>query len=90
MEAKAQQQEKAAGKKPKLITISIDDEGYEVEEKEHTVGELLELSGNDPATTYLVELKGKEEIEHQDPTEVIKLRNKARFITADHGPAPVA
>jgi hypothetical protein len=76
--------------KPKTIEIEIDREEYEVEGREHTVRELLELSGNDPETTYLIERRGREEIPHTDLDEVLKLRNRMRFVTGDRGPAPVA
>lgn len=82
----------ASNKPPKIktIEIEIDREPYEVEEREHTVGELLQLSGNDLDTTYLIERRGANEVVHDNPSEVLKLHNKMRFVTGDRGPAPVA
>lgn len=75
---------------PPTIQIEIDGEHYGVHGPDHTVRELLELSGNDPATTYLIERRGKHEIEHRDPDEVLHLHDGLRFLTGDVGPAPVA
>lgn len=77
------------GKKPKTKEIKIDGEKYEVEDRDYTLRELLELSGNDPETTYLVE-QGRDETEYKDLDAVIELRKNMRLITGDRGPAPVA
>jgi biopolymer transport protein ExbD len=75
---------------PKDIDIEIDGETYPVDGREHTVRELLVLSGSDPDTTYLIELRGDEEIKHENVDEVLKIHRHMRFVTGDRGPAPVA
>jgi hypothetical protein len=78
-------------KKPKTVTITIDGEEFEVEGREHTARELLQLADIDPATTYLIELRGNQQIPYRDkPDEAIRLHNKMRFVSADIGSAPVA
>lgn len=76
--------------KAKKIKIKIDGEEYEVEDRGYTLRELLELSGNNPETTYLVERHGHDETEYTDLDAVVKLRKNIRFITGDRGAAPVA
>ena len=81
----------AKDKKPKTLTITIDGEEFEVEGREHSARELLQLADLDPATTYLIELRGNQQIPYRDnPDEPIKLHNKMRFVSADIGSAPVA
>lgn len=78
-------------KKPKQISIEIDGEVFEVEEREMTVTELLELVDLDPADSYLIELHGEGKQEkHESGDEVIKLHNRQRFVSGDRAPAPVA
>jgi hypothetical protein len=79
------------GKKPKHISIEIDGEDFEVEDREMTVAELLGLVGLDPADSYLIELHGEgQQDKHESGDEVIKLHNRQRFVTGDRAPAPVA
>jgi hypothetical protein len=77
--------------KEKIIRIEIDGEDFEVEGREHTARELLELAGLDPTTTYLIELRGNNQESYRDRLdEPIKLHNNMRFVSADLGSAPVA
>lgn len=78
-------------KKPKQISIEIDGEDFEVEEREMTVAELLALVDLDPADSYLIELHGEgKQDKHESGDEVIKLHNRQRFVSGDRAPAPVA
>jgi len=77
--------------KPKQISIEIDGEDFEVEEREMTVTELLALVGLDPADSYLIELHGEgKQDKHESGDEMIKLHNRQRFVSGDRAPAPVA
>jgi hypothetical protein len=79
------------GKKPKQITIEIDGEDFQVEDREMTVAELLGLVDLDIADAYLIELHGEGRQEkHESGDETIKLHNRERFVTGDRAPAPVA
>ena len=78
-------------KKPKKITIEVDDEKFEVEERSMTVSELLGLIDLDPEESYLVELRGKGgQKKYEGAEEEIKLHNGIRFVSADRAPAEVA
>ncbi len=78
-------------KKPKKITIEVDDEKFEVEERSMTVSELLGLIDLDPAESYLVELRGQGgQKKYEGAEEEIKLHNGIRFVSADRAPAEVA
>jgi hypothetical protein len=79
------------GTKDKTIRITIDDEELEVEGRDHTARELLQSVGLDPATTYLILLKGNQQESYRDRLdEPIKLHNNMKFVSADIGSAPVA
>ena len=84
--------EKGNGKKPKLVTITIDGEEYEVEKEELTPRELLELAGLDVTTSYLILLHGQgNQDSYKDKLDTpIKVHERMRFVSADLGPAPVA
>jgi sulfur carrier protein ThiS len=78
-------------RKPKKITIEIDDEKFEVEDRSMTVTELLALVGLDPEESYLVELHGHgSQKKYEGADEEIKLHNGIRFVSADRAPAEVA
>jgi hypothetical protein len=81
----------AAHHHPKTIEILIDGEPHKVRERELTVGEILALAGKDPASFYLVEIKGPREREpHKDPAERIKLHKHSKFVTVSCGETPVS
>jgi hypothetical protein len=79
------------GKKPKQISIEIDGEDFEVEDREMTVAELLSLVDLNPEDSYLIELHGEgKQDKHENGDEEIKLHNRQRFVSGDRAPAPVA
>jgi hypothetical protein len=81
----------AKTKPAKTITIIIDGDEYEVEDRETTVGDLLRLVGLDPAQTYLILQKGQGQEENlEDAEQPIKLHNKEKFLTGDRGPGQFA
>jgi hypothetical protein len=78
-------------KKPKTITIEIDGDPFEVEDREMTLTELLALVDLDPDQSYLIEQKGQgQEVEHLDPNDSIKLHKGSSFLTGDRGPGQFA
>ena len=78
-------------KKPKKITIEIDGEDFQVDDREMTVAELLDLVDLNPTDSYLIELHGHGEQErHEAGDEVLKLHKGQRFVSGDRAPAPVA
>jgi hypothetical protein len=78
--------------KPKTIEITIDEQRYEVREREMTVGEILALAGKTFETHYLVEIKGKKERERYDesPDQRVKLHRGSKFVTVFRGETPVS
>jgi hypothetical protein len=55
-----------------------------------TVREILVNAGIDPADHYLLELRGKEQIEYKDLDQVLTLHEAEQFISVYHGPTPVS
>ena len=89
MSSEAQSPEKS--KKPKAISITIDGETFEVEEKTLTAAEIIAVAGEDPATHYLVEVKGREQISYKDkPNEEIKVHHGSEFLTVPIGDETVS
>ncbi len=77
--------------KAKRITISIDGEDFEVEDRSQTPRELLTLASLDPEISFLIELRGQQQVSLRDMLdEPIKLHSRMRFISADIGSAPMA
>ena len=78
-------------KKPKTITIEIDGESYEVEEKTMTAAEILEVASLDPASHYLEEVKGRQQISYKGkPDAEIKVHNGSEFLTVPIGDETVS
>ncbi len=77
--------------KPKLIEITIDEQTYEVREKDLAVREILALAAKDANSYYLVEIKGKKERrKYTDPDERVNLRKGSKFVTVFRGETPVS
>jgi hypothetical protein len=72
------------------ITYYVDNEAQHTTRKELTVRQILEAAGDDPATHYLLELRGDQQLPHKDLDEVIKLHENERFAAIFTGPTPVS
>jgi hypothetical protein len=78
-------------KKPHVTTFEVDGEPVETTEKTLTPNQIMELAGVDPATHYLVELKGREQESYEGRAdEPIHVHEKQKFITVATGPTPVS
>ena len=55
-----------------------------------TVAQILKNAGLDPATHYLIEIRGQHQVPHQDVNEVIHIHEKEKFISVFSGPTPVS
>lgn len=77
---------------PRLITIYVDGESFEIEDRSLTPNEIIRrFAEKDPATNYLVQIGGGDSVSYQGKgDEVIKLRNKMRFQVISVGPTPVS
>ena len=77
-------------KKPHETTFFVDNEPLTTTEKELTVRQILQLAGDDPATHYILELRGDQQIPHRDLDESIKIHEKMRFAAIFTGATPVS
>lgn len=69
----------------KRVEFTIDGRSYTTDDSRQPAGDLLRLAGLDPANFDLGELKGQrpEPVRYTDD-EVVKIRNKARFVSIRH------
>jgi len=76
----------------KTTEITIDEQPYEVEDKETAVSEILALAGKGFDSYYLVQIKGKKERTRyeEDPAELVKLHEGSKFVTVFRGETPVS
>ena len=75
----------------KVIHYTVDGEDQETRERELTPNEILRKAEVDPATHYLVEIRGRERISYQDRgDEPIRLHQGAKFVSVFVGPTPVS
>jgi len=72
------------------ITYYVDNEAQHTTNNELAVRQILEAAGDDPATHYLLELRGDQQIPHKDLEEVIKIHENERFAAIFTGPTPVS
>jgi len=73
------------------IHFTVDGEPLETRDRELTPNEILRKFGKDPATQYLVQIKGHERISYQGKgDEPIKMHNEMRFQVISTGPTPVS
>lgn len=73
-----------------VINYFVDNEPQETVDKSLTVEQILNKATLDPATHYLIELRGDNQIPHQDRAEVIKLHEKMKLISVLTGPTPLS
>jgi hypothetical protein len=73
----------------KTASIQIDGEHYKVPRGDTVVSDLIRLAGADPATTDLVQIKGREQTPLQD-NAVIEVKSGDKFVTVSTEPTPVA
>ena len=73
----------------KTASIEIDDEEYEVPRGDNLVETLIRITGQDPAVTDLVLIKGREQTRLAD-ADTIKVNSGSKFVTVSTEPTPVA
>ena len=77
--------------KPHPVVIVLDDEPLQVPDDEATPNDLLRLANLDPATHYLVLLKGRERESFKgNGDEIIKLHEDERFVSVSTEPTPTS
>lgn len=86
-----EKQAETAKKGRPTIEFTVDGETYTSDERELTAGSILRLTGKDPATHYLVEVRGqRERKEYEDPDKTVRLHPGSKFVTVFTGPTPVS
>lgn len=76
---------------PKTVTIEVDNESLVVEKGTMTAAAIVEMSGKDPATHYLIEVQGRHQVAYKDqPNELVKVHENSKFATACSGPTTVS
>lgn len=79
------------GHSPHTITFTVDDEELTTEDRTLTPIEIMTLAGVDPATHYLVEIKGRQQTPYKDnPNEEIKVHPNQKFVTVSIKSTPVS
>jgi hypothetical protein len=75
-----------------VIHFSVDGEEFETQQREWTPNAIIkEFGGRDPATNYLVEIKGHHKESFQGKRDIpIKLHDGERFQIISTGPTPVS
>ena len=73
------------------IEFEVDTEQLTTDQKVLTPVQIMTMAGVDPATHYLVQLKGQHQESYQGkPQEQIHMHPKMKFITVSTGPTPVS
>lgn len=70
---------------------TVDDEPQTTDEHILTASQILQNGGHDPASYYLVEIKGKHQESYQNkPNEPIHMHHHMKFISVFNGPTTVS
>lgn len=73
------------------IEYTVDGERQTTTEEQLTPTQILRNAGIDPATCYLVEIRGHHQESYQDKPEVaIHMHPQLKFISVCTGPTPVS
>jgi hypothetical protein len=73
------------------ITFTVDDEPVVTSDPTLSPIQIMTLAGVDPATHYLVEVKGRQQTSYRDnPSEELRIHNHDKFVTLCTGPTPVS
>jgi hypothetical protein len=73
------------------FTIFVDELTLTTEDKTLTPNQILELAQLNPQTHYLIQIEGKhQESFEKDPTKILHIHEKMKFISVSREPAPVA
>lgn len=76
--------------RPNPIEFFVDEEKVSTDDPTITVRQILSLAGLDPATHYLIEIRGSNQIPHKDLDEELRVHEKQKFLSVFSGPTPVS
>jgi len=68
----------------------VDKQEFKVEDRTYTVGEVLEMAGEDPAQTTLVRRDGDDLTKLTDVDEQLDIKPGTHFVVFHNGPTPVS
>lgn len=73
------------------VRFTVNDEHYSSDDHTLTPVQIMELAGVDPATNYLVEVKGRHQTSYRDhPNDEVPIHNGDKFVTLYTGGTPVS
>jgi hypothetical protein len=73
------------------ITFTVDGEPIQTTEHRLTPNQILGLAGIDPASHYLVQVKGRQQVSYQGKgEEPITVHEHAVFVSVSTGPTPTS
>ncbi|MBA2720965.1 MAG: hypothetical protein H0U52_17245 [Chloroflexi bacterium] len=73
------------------FTITVDGEPLEITEHELTPADIMTRAGIDPATNYLLEIRGHERVSLEGKNDVpIHIHEKLQLVSVNTGPKPVS
>jgi hypothetical protein len=73
------------------VTFTVDGERFTTREDRLTPNDILALAGLDPATHYLVEVKGRHQTSYEGRgDEKIRVHDGDVFVSVSTGPTPVS
>jgi hypothetical protein len=73
------------------ITFTVDGEPVQTREHRLTPNQILGLAGIDPASHYLVQVKGRQQVSYQGKgEEPIIVHEHAVFVSVSTGPTPTS
>ena len=70
--------------------FTVDGEPFTTEEHVLTARQILDIAGVDTNSHYLVEIRGREQVEHKNLDDEIHMHEHAKFISVSTGPTPVS
>lgn len=72
------------------VVFFIDQQRFEINDREYTPRELLRLAGEDPEETTLVQRHGNELMKLTDLDQAIRIKDGTHFVVFHNGPTPVS
>lgn len=73
------------------ITFTVDREPVTTTEEHLTANQILALAGVDPATNYLVQVRGREQVSYQGRGDAeIRVHEDEVFVSVSTGPTPTS
>lgn len=73
------------------FTVTVDGETLEIPDHQLTPAEIMTRAGINPATNYLIEIRGHERVSLEGKNdEPIQIHEKLQLVSVNTGPMPVS